>query len=402
MRQTCACSYLFADVDLSAHLKKTIKEDQRVIHRLRKEQRAFDDKSDVDTMNGSTESLIFHDEVEVILKLARTIRKEEAVPHVQGNIHLRRGNPSDREQQEERRRAEAFERGREAERRRLDEEWRTSQRLQGSVSQRPQGQRTEAAERRLRFEEQGDTRRNEQSRESSYDPTRRRLSRHVGSDRPTPNSSPSEAPNVPHDRPQWSVEEHSREHLPRASPSEEVSRENESDIPMRSHEANSSEASAGSRRTNRNIGRQGSDFTSVCALPETLKMMASNSAHRVQGYIEGGDGRQRSVTAILEPEQTFNFMTDKKASELSLLDDIEPYTVEEGGVTTWIESVGGRRIEPLGKIQILWSMAQQSHHDLNAFSLQFWVFPYHPERDLVLGGPFVSKSNYYSRRRTLS
>lgn len=127
-------------------------------------------------------------------------------------------------------------------------------------------------------------------------------------------------------------------------------------------------------------------------------MKASDSAQRVSGYIGKSDGEHRLVTAILEPEQKFNFMTDKMASDLSLLDSLEPYTGEEE-VETWIASVGGRLIMPVGKIEVQWATTQQHRLSINTFSLQFWVFPYHPERPLVLGEPFISKSDYHARRR---
>lgn len=348
-------------------MKKTLKQNERVIHRLRREREVLDIESDADSMSSSTESLVFHEEVQVVLKLARTIRKQEAVPDVEGNVPLRHPDPDERQRREERSRDEAIEREHREQRRRLEEERR-----------RLDEERRRLQEERQRSERiQEDLRRAETAKRSHLSDEGYN---HV---RPSPNSSPSrlaptpdsfESPNLPRDG--------------------MLSRDviEEQDRGRSSEHSHSGEASQQSQRS--------APARHPLTWQRILKIKASRSAHRVQGYIIDGDENERLVTAILEPEQTFNFMTDKMASDLSLLNSIEPYTGEEE-VETWIESVSGRMIRPLGKIQVQWATGQQSRLAFNSFSLQFWIFPYHPERALVLGEPFIIKSDYYSRRTML-
>lgn len=399
--QTLTYWYLLIDAGLSAYLKKTIKHNERVIYQLRIERRVIDNESDINAISSSTESLLYHKEVNIVLDLARAMRKQEAVPQMRGQAQPRRADSSGRQRQQERPRAEASEQEHEEERRRSREERQRLERIQ------EEAQTAEPSERPRRFEERAIVERDQQRRETKNHSMSRRwaayqLSRYNGSRRLTPNSSLSGSMNTPGSGPlsRRIAEDHGLNESPRGSLSETVSRENQENTAVRPPATSPTDSSAGSSQVRRFAIREGSDFMRVRALSNILKMEASRSAQRVQGYIEDGDGRQRSVTAILEQVQAFNFMTTNKASELSLLGSIELYTGEEE-VETWIESVDGRRIEPVGKIQVLWSMRQQSPLGVNAFSLEFWVFSYHQERDLVLGEPFISKRNYYLRSRPL-
>lgn len=130
-----------------------------------------------------------------------------------------------------------------------------------------------------------------------------------------------------------------------------------------------------------------SDFIDVRPTNNVFEMKRSQYPRRIQGSMERGDKVMQDVTALLEPEQDFNYMTVAQAGELGLLSSIDQYTGEDGQDETWIESYSGRRIKPTGTIQVPWK-APQSRRT----SLFFWVFPYHGKRNLVLGDPFVRKT----------
>lgn len=125
-----------------------------------------------------------------------------------------------------------------------------------------------------------------------------------------------------------------------------------------------------------------------------LRMVASENYQRFLGQIERRDGSWQHVTGILEPEQTFNFMTDFRASKLGLLGRVHLYTGEDG--QTCIETLSGKRIRPTGTLWVKWRVTSQPR----PISVLFWVFPYGSERDLVLGEPFVRKRDSYRGRET--
>lgn len=131
-----------------------------------------------------------------------------------------------------------------------------------------------------------------------------------------------------------------------------------------------------------------SEFIDVRSSNEVLKMVVSNGYQRFPGQIERQDGSWQEVTGILEPEQEFNFMTATRASDLGLLEKVDPYTGEDG--QAWIESCSGERIRPTGTLWVKWKAPQSK-----PISLFFWVSPHGPERDLVLGEPFVRKRSFY-------
>lgn len=160
---------------------------------------------------------------------------------------------------------------------------------------------------------------------------------------------------------------------------------------------NPSEAPADSKQFDRNTGRESSDFMSVRVLPNVLKMKVSRDAYGTSGYIEDGNRTLRFVTAVVEPEQIFNFMSYRKASELSLLKAIKPYT-EEKTAKIRIKTVYGSLVKPLGKVMIHWATRQENH---SVLSLEVWVAPFEGERSLVLGEPSVSKSDFYLKRRSI-
>lgn len=341
--------------------------------------------SDTDSMSSSTESLVLHETVKIILKLAQTVRRDEAVPPANGedqNVRLRSPSPDRRRRHEERLRVEAIERERAEQQRTPEEERQRAEQMQEYL------RRAEALERRL-FEQEVENQRREQrlkeyigssrlddrwSPWSAGQPHREGKSL-SGSIRPSPTPSHFESPNAPGDGSLSSsiAKDEGRDRSSGGSHNEAVSRQSHGSTPAR-----------------RPLSWQ-----------RILYMTASGSAQKVSGYIGKSGGKQRLVTAILEPEQKFNFMTDKMASDLSLLDSLEPYT-DEQDVQTWIKSEGGRWIMPIGKIELQWALMQPPRHAINTFGLQFWVFPYHQERALVLGESFVSKYNDHVRRRRMS
>lgn len=365
------------------------------MHQLGKERTVLDFKSDVDTVDSPTESLLFdHEAVKAVLKLAMTIREEETVPHVYEPVRLRRPRSDGERMNVQRSRAEA------AERKHAEE-----QRQEGDF-QRPT-EDVHAVQRDFEGKEKGRSRRedinaqrSEQKREGT---TRSRprirhshpFSRYIGSDRPEPNRDPPEPPNAPNNRPRSrrTVEDHNRKQYAGGSNNEVASRNVHGDSSGRSRATNLSGTSASSQQRERNAGREGSEYMSVRALPEILQMEASHSAQAVQGCIEDGNGKQRLVTAIVERKQKFNLMSANMASELSLLKAIKQYTGEEG-VKTSIQTISGGPIKPLGRVMVQWGTIQHP----NAFSLEVWVAPYILGRELVLGEQFVSKSDYYVKR----
>lgn len=365
------------------------------MHRLRKEHRAFDIKSESDAVSISTESLLFDDKVRAVMKLARAIRKEDEVPHGDGHVHLRGPDPDQRRRQETRR----SEAGRQAQEGLFE-----ALRAELQETRQILAERQRQEEDLLRREQEDlntqrqDPMRDEGPKGGWGERTANLQHRYGRLSRPAPNFGPPRTPTAP-DTNQSPIQEPSNaqdeDNSSRVTQNEIASLQIQRYASPRSPLGNSpSESTAGSLRPKWNEGREDSDFMRVSASPNTLELKASRSPQRVQGFIEDGHGEPRDVVAILEPEQTFNFMTDNLASELSLLHCIEPCTGQEE-VETWIESAGGLRIKPLGKVRVRWGTFQE-HSD---FSLEFWIAPYHRERALVLGGPFISKSDYYNRRR---
>lgn len=120
---------------------------------------------------------------------------------------------------------------------------------------------------------------------------------------------------------------------------------------------------------------------------EVLKMVVSPNPKRIAGQLKRLDGSWVQVMAIVEPQQAFNSIADSLVSELDLLGEVDQYTGE--GCDTWIESSSGR-IRPTGRLRTLWGPPQ-----LKPISLELWVFPYHRERRLVLGEHFVRNAPHY-------
>lgn len=125
---------------------------------------------------------------------------------------------------------------------------------------------------------------------------------------------------------------------------------------------------------------------------EVLQMVSSKNHQRLQGSIKRQDGTWQPVTGILEPEQTFNFMTDLRASELGLLSMVDPCT-DEDDQTYVVQSLSGRRIRPIGTLRVQWGVPQS-----RPFSVVFQVFTYSAKRDLVLGEPFAKERKNYRER----
>ena len=117
---------------------------------------------------------------------------------------------------------------------------------------------------------------------------------------------------------------------------------------------------------------------------EGLKVVTSPGERVEQGHIRYQEGDKKPATAIIQPEQAFNFMTTFRASKLDLLHFLEPY--EDDKEETWIMLPSGERIRPLGTIQLRW---YPSH--TRSVTLKFFVLPRWEEPKIVLGAPFVAK-----------
>lgn len=111
-----------------------------------------------------------------------------------------------------------------------------------------------------------------------------------------------------------------------------------------------------------------------------------------QGVIRYRDEDEWLVAAKIEPQQSFNFMTGFVATELGLLDFVQPLKGE--AKETWIMLPSGTRIRPDGIIQLRWCPAQS-----RPISLQFFVLSKWWERQIVLGAPYVDRLEYYASRR---
>lgn len=139
-----------------------------------------------------------------------------------------------------------------------------------------------------------------------------------------------------------------------------------------------------------------SDHSDVRPLRTRLDMVESRHYRLVSGLVERPNGLWQPATGVLEPEQTFNFMTEHKANDLGLLGSAEQYTGEAGDV--WIKAPSGGMINPTGTLQVRWRAPQSK-----PITLTFWLFPNERTRSLVLGAPFVSKTSqttYYEIRET--
>lgn len=120
--------------------------------------------------------------------------------------------------------------------------------------------------------------------------------------------------------------------------------------------------------------------------------MTSPEKRVEQGHIRYRDGDKIAVVAKIKPEQAFNFMTTIRASKLGLLGFVQPH--EDDDEETWIMLPSGKRIRPEGTIQLRWYPRQS-----RSITLQFFVLSGWWEREIVLGGQYVAKEEYYAKRR---
>lgn len=101
------------------------------------------------------------------------------------------------------------------------------------------------------------------------------------------------------------------------------------------------------------------------------------------------------VTAKIEPRQRFNFMTGWIATELGLLNSVQP--LKGGDKETWIMLPSGTRIRPDGTIQLQWYPPEAP--DTRPINLHFFVLSKWWERQIILGAPYVEKERQYAGRR---
>lgn len=125
---------------------------------------------------------------------------------------------------------------------------------------------------------------------------------------------------------------------------------------------------------------------------EAFKVVASPEVRVEQGHIRYQDGEKIAVLAKVKPDQAFNFMTTFRASELGILELVQPH--EDDDEETWIMLPDLTRIQPHGTIQLRW-YPQQSR----SVPLQFLVLPRWSETEIVLGAQYVAKEEHYAKRR---
>lgn len=341
------------------HLKKTIKEDERVIHKLRKEinRRHTTYQSDKETLRSSTESLLFHDEIEIVLRLARSIRIKEDVPtRARSSRSSRTREHTDIDRQSARETSQRSRSHRSLE----------SHSLQGSYERISRATQTP---RRHHSIAQSDSFRDLSGVGSLVE----RASSNMTSNRSTRALSeigPSEA--------SGSSRQNNKREVGRVPSSESVS---ERAVSRSSHRI---------QEISPSTSDEANDFMSVCARESVMKIIESPNYISVPGHVRLGDGIPQPVTAILEEEQTFNYMTNTQASQLGFLGKVQPYTEEEEAEKQIVDK-DGRRIKPTGKLYVKWQTTPQSR----SFSLEFEVIPYNRNGDLVLGKPFVRRRSYY-------
>ncbi|KAG8169089.1 hypothetical protein KVR01_001838 [Diaporthe batatas] len=137
--------------------------------------------------------------------------------------------------------------------------------------------------------------------------------------------------------------------------------------------------------------RSEDDFIGVHSR-EPFQVVASPEERVEQGHIRYQDGEKIAVVAKIKPDQAFNFMTTFRASELGLLELVQPH--EDGDGETWIMLPDGTRIQPHGTIQLRWYPRQS-----RSIPLQFLVLPRWSEAAIVLGARYVAKEEHYAKRR---
>lgn len=133
------------------------------------------------------------------------------------------------------------------------------------------------------------------------------------------------------------------------------------------------------------------DFLHVQPAQQVLKVVTSEDYQRLSGQIQLQDGSWQQVTGVLEPEQTFNFMTASRASQLGLMNLFTDEMCD--GDEQRIELPNGRKIRPVGMLRVSWRAPS-----MRRIPLWFYVFHYDMKRDIVLGKSFVMKRDHYERR----
>lgn len=137
--------------------------------------------------------------------------------------------------------------------------------------------------------------------------------------------------------------------------------------------------------------RSEDDFIGVHS-GEGLRIVTSPEKRIEQGHIRHKDGDKIAVIAKIKPKQAFNFMTTIRASELGLLDCVQPHGDDDE--ETWIMLPSGKRIRPDGTIQLRWYPRQSRSVSLQLFVLSGWW-----EREIVLGEQYIAKEEHYAKRR---
>ncbi|PSR82523.1 hypothetical protein BD289DRAFT_12150 [Coniella lustricola] len=136
-----------------------------------------------------------------------------------------------------------------------------------------------------------------------------------------------------------------------------------------------------------------SDFIAVYATEGVLEMVNSSTYTREAGQIRAPDGTPHLIAPIVEPRQSFNYMTLIEAHRLGLVEKMDPYQPDTADGETWIKSETGHRIQPRGTVWARWSTTT----GLKPINLLFWIVPASGgKRSIVLGEPYIRKRNYYT------
>jgi hypothetical protein len=123
---------------------------------------------------------------------------------------------------------------------------------------------------------------------------------------------------------------------------------------------------------------------------EAFEILVSSEERIEQGHVRYGGGEKKSVVGKVMPEQDFNFMTTFCASELGLLDLVQPY--EDGDEAIWTMP-SGTRVRPHGTIELQWYPHQSRSMPLKFFVLSRWR-----DKDIILGAPFVAEEERCIKR----
>lgn len=116
---------------------------------------------------------------------------------------------------------------------------------------------------------------------------------------------------------------------------------------------------------------------------EALKILVSAEERVVQASIGYGDSDKLAVVAKIQPEQACNFISAFRASQLGLLDFVQPRGDDDKEI--WIMLPSGK-VRPDGTVRIRWYPRQSGSFPIQLFVLSGWR-----NKRLFLGRLLLSK-----------